>query len=543
MQIKTDWLQYMPNDLFQLLIPFLLVASLGQRLQNQEADIVMSESLGVATSSGIVARVAVFDASVIGKMEDTLKNLAITIMGFSAKMDNAGLIMNKFDEMRILFSGVDKDFLGVGVAIILNNSLAYYVAKIKEVPGHLISIRFLFKGKLLVTILGLYTGASAKARFGQSSVINSFIARAVNSSTFVVLGGNFNENGSKKSTNFEFCSKLGLVNTFGGHSLVNALTWDNSRGAMKVIDYIFVSGCLSSAVAGHKVTSVSDFFDTDHNSVMVSIGLVLEGVVVKSADEIFSKHWFSNFQCLKNKQFSKFLGLELLVAKIVKKLGSADILGFNLLIKKWSTLDANKALVVTCIVQAGEKQMDILKHLFIIKSEYRKFKMYESKLAEEVQYAPLGYVRDDVFSGVMCVIDISELVLVIGNLPDGKTAGLSGILNKLWKHSSEKTSTQYALDMASEFFVINDISINSEKTVAIFINQDVITALLSICGQPILIAKKGKAHYYLGIFLSTERLFKPSVTKAHFNVCFFTNVLLRKTVTNKQFLYLVLAVL
>ncbi|KAG9300015.1 hypothetical protein G9A89_009743 [Geosiphon pyriformis] len=106
-----------------------------------------------------------------------------------------------------------------------------------------------------------------------------------------------------------------------------------------------------------------------------------------------------------------------------------------------------------------------------------------------------------------------------------------------------QASTQYALNIASEFFVINDISINSEKTVTIPINQGVKVASLNICGQPISIAKKGEAHQYLGIFLSTEGLSKPSVAKAYVNVRFFVNVVLRKAITDKQFSYLVSAVL
>ncbi|KAG9296506.1 hypothetical protein G9A89_015098 [Geosiphon pyriformis] len=82
-----------------------------------------------------------------------------------------------------------------------------------------------------------------------------------------------------------------------------------------------------------------------------------------------------------------------------------------------------------------------------------------------------------------------------------------------------------------------------EKMVAIPINQGFKIALLSICGQPILIAKKGELHRYLSIFLSTERLSKPSVAKAHTDICFFVNVVLRKTIIDKQFSYLVSAVL
>ncbi|KAG9290923.1 hypothetical protein G9A89_011073 [Geosiphon pyriformis] len=106
-----------------------------------------------------------------------------------------------------------------------------------------------------------------------------------------------------------------------------------------------------------------------------------------------------------------------------------------------------------------------------------------------------------------------------------------------------QASTQYALNIASEFFVVNDISINSEKMVAIPINQGVKVASLSICGQPISIARKSKAHWYLGIFLSTEGLSRLSVAKAHADVHFFVNVVLKKAITDKQFSYLVLAVL
>ncbi|KAG9285914.1 hypothetical protein G9A89_013339 [Geosiphon pyriformis] len=83
-------------------------------------------------------------------------------------------------------------------------------------------VRLLFKGKLSVTVLGLYAGASLGVHFRQASEVNSFIAKAVNASNFVVLDGDFNKNESGRS---------------------------------------------------HWVGSVSEFFDTDHKAVMVSVGL------------------------------------------------------------------------------------------------------------------------------------------------------------------------------------------------------------------------------------------------------------------------------
>ncbi|KAG9295321.1 hypothetical protein G9A89_021252 [Geosiphon pyriformis] len=66
-------------------------------------------------------------------------------------------------------------------------------------------------------------------------------------------------------------------------------------------------------------------------------------------------------------------------------------------------------------------------------------------------------------------------------------------------------------------------------------------ASLNISSQPISIAKKSKTHYYLKIFLFTKELSKPSVSKTHFDVQFFVNVVFKKTITDKQFSYLVLA--
>ncbi|KAG9304055.1 hypothetical protein G9A89_005965 [Geosiphon pyriformis] len=148
-------------------------------------------------------------------------------------------IKDKFDEIWIFTSGLNVSYLGASVAVIMNNSLAHYVSKVEEIFGQVVSVQLLFKGKLSVTVLGLYTGTSPGIHFSQMSEVNSIIAKAVNISTFIVLGGDFNE----------------------------------SRGVEKTIDYIFVSKNLSSTVAKHWIGSVSEFFDTDHSAVMVLVGL------------------------------------------------------------------------------------------------------------------------------------------------------------------------------------------------------------------------------------------------------------------------------
>ncbi|KAG9292120.1 hypothetical protein G9A89_005264 [Geosiphon pyriformis] len=461
-------------------------------------------------------------------------------------------IKDKFDGMQIFSSGLDKGFMGAGVAIVMNISLARHVSKVEKILGWVISVQLLFKGKLSVTVLGLYAGASSRARFGQASEVNSLIAKAVNSSNFVILGGDFNENEFGRSASFKFCLSLGLVNSFVGHHLANSYMWSNSRGVGKMIDYIFVGSNLSSAVAGHQVASVSDFFNTDYKAVVVSVDLdglldvqlnslrkqankdhwkfkiknadcvgwakfkdlslakllslgevfsgaeihgdvdamwaVLVGAVVDSADVTFSRHWFSKFKCSRNKHFSRFFGLELLVAKIVKKFCSGNLLGANRLAHAFKDL-----------VGLGVKSDVVVRHLSLVCREYRRSKMFESRLAEEAlvrmaiekcidnfcsdkgsmirsvlekpfckvvldhlivdddlvllpkevkssvdrimegwtrkcsvqSYAFLDHVQNDAFSGVISAISMGELLSVVGGLPNGKAAGLSGVLNEL----------------------------------------------------------------------------------------------------------------
>ncbi|KAG9284065.1 hypothetical protein G9A89_022839 [Geosiphon pyriformis] len=114
--------------------------------------------------------------------------------------------------------------------------------------------------------------------------------------------------------------------------------------------------------------------------------------------------------------------------------------------------------------------------------------------------------------------------------------------NTIWVGNSQ-TVTQHILDVASKFFRLNNISINIDKTMAILINCWVANSFLLISGMPISVAKKGESYWYLGIFLSTKGFSKPSFAKAHSDVKFFANLVLKKAISDKQFSYLVSSVL
>ncbi|KAG9284239.1 hypothetical protein G9A89_002049 [Geosiphon pyriformis] len=372
--------------------------------QNQGADIVISEGSGVATGGATVVEVVGFNASVISKIEEMLCNLSVTVMSLSAKMDNAGSediicwhrelenlvsivmetklrsscrpwIKNRFNGVYVFTSGLDAGFLDAGVAIIMDVSLVCHVCKVSKMPGQIFSIKLLFKNKLSVLILGLYA-------------VNFMIVKTVNESSFVILDGNFNKNGSHKCVSFRKCSDMGL---------------NNSRGVSKTIDYVFVSSNLVNAIVDCGVGEVVDYFNTDHKAVFISVSLsglldahlnsirkqankdcwnfnfnetnkikwnefknvtsanaelftdefvvtvkfldldamwdVVRKVMCLSANEVFKKKWFKGFNRVYTKGSSRFYRLEILVSKIVKCscLGLDD--EFVGLMDCWSSLD------------------------------------------------------------------------------------------------------------------------------------------------------------------------------------------------------------
>ncbi|KAG9303048.1 hypothetical protein G9A89_022137 [Geosiphon pyriformis] len=532
-------------------------------------------------------------------------------------------IVNKFDDVRVFTSGLDSGYLGVSVVIVMNSSLVKHVCKVSEMPGWLLSIKLLFKNKLLVSILGLYAGASSVVQFFQAGKVNSLIAKAVNESSFIVLGDDFNKNGLCKSTSFRKCLDLELINSLSSSPIAKCFTWKNSRGAKKTINYMFVSSSLVSAIVHCDVLEVGEHYDTDHQTVFVSISLdglldvqinflrkqankdcwkfdfksailanttmfsdefatsakfsdldamwdIVRKIMVLLASKVFKRKWFKGFDYVFTKKSSRFHKLELLVFKIVKASREECVANFESLMGHWVSLDNDRTSFVQDVVNSGASADGVCFALFSTKRSYRASKLAKSLRAKEanirsaidkrmesfevvLDHLVVGdelvlepdlvksktrkrVVVDDAFFGVMCAIDFDELYHVVSNLPNGKATGLSGISNELWKYCDESV-------LASEFFQINNISINNDKTMAIPINSRVSIPFLSISGSPIFIAKKGESHRYLGIFLLTEGLSKPSLAKTNSDVCFFTNLVLRKAVSDKQFLYLVSAVL
>ncbi|KAG9302710.1 hypothetical protein G9A89_005184 [Geosiphon pyriformis] len=790
--------------------------------QNQGEDIVIRVGSGNVTSDKTAAVLGSTVSPEVVKLENMLEDLSASVMSLSVCLDGLALAGNdvicwhkdidnlvyifmncpwladKFDGVRVFTSGLDSGSLGARVLIIMNSSLAKHVCKISKMPGQLLSIKLLFKNKLLGSILGLYACASSVTQFSQAGKINSLIAKAINEFSFVILGGDFNEDGSHKCASFKKCFDLGLINSLRRSSFVKSPTWCNSR------------------VVDHGMDSVEEYFDTNHKAVYVSVRLgglldlefrnviaanavmfsdefvVAEqfsdlDVIVLSASRTFKKKWFRGFDCVFNKVSSQFYKLELFVSKLAKasQLDSVGTLPVRFLFLSGASFDVihsglaktrksyhssklleSKHAEESSIRQAIEKRMEsfkinkghtirsvlecpfhkvVLDHLvdgreLVLESELVKSKVneiMESWTRKSRQFLPLDHVFNSAFSDIIHSVGFNEMFGVISNLPDGKAAGLSGIPNELWKHcdklvldmllvllnfcldcesegvltntylialietarkvlskilsdqislacstfdvlcrdnffvlkgtsiqspifaiglviedaflirikmcdkfikffgsihngctnrvmtdfgltnryhvhnrldqekifspllwcifydsllcevkrqksicgyrlishfisktgqvesqagltsflatgafvddtiwiSSSQAAIQHIFNVASEFFHLNNISINNDKTVAILINCRVTVPYLTISGMPISIAKRDESHCYLSIFLSSDGLSKPSLVKAHSNVWFFVNLILKKVISDKQFAYLVSSVL
>ncbi|KAG9290489.1 hypothetical protein G9A89_002464 [Geosiphon pyriformis] len=451
------------------------------------------------------------------------------------RSSNRPWIRDKFGSVRVFSSGLDKRFLGTEVTIIIKTSLACHVYKISEVSDWFLLIKLLFKNKLFMLILGLYAGA--------------FLACA----------------------SFKKCLDFGLVNSLGGSFYVKTSTWANSQGVAKTINFLFVFSNLVNAVVDQKVSNVGEFFNTDHQAVFVSVGLgelldawlnflckqgatsanaamfsnkfatsvrfsnldAMWGTICKImvflANEVFKKKWFKDFNDVFTKKSSRFYKLELLVSKIVRALHKKNIDVVNsgassnhicsalfgakksyCTAKLTESLKAKKANIRSAIDRRIES-FEINKG-YIIRSVlecfFRKVALdhliVDNKLILKSDLVKSKYVFNEAFSGVMCLIEFNKLIDVVSNLLNGKAAGL---------------------------------------LVVIPINSRASNPYLSISGSPISIAKKRESHWYLGIFLSIEGLLKPSLTKTNSDIHFFTNLVLRKAVSDKQLLYLVLVVL
>ncbi|KAG9305738.1 hypothetical protein G9A89_005136 [Geosiphon pyriformis] len=186
-----------------------------------------------------------------------MNNLVSIFMESKLKGKICSWIVNKFDGVQVFTSNMESGYLGAGVVIVMDSSLARHVCKILEVPGRLLSIRLLFRNKLSVSILGLYANAFSVAQFSQAGDINSLIAKA---------------------------------------------------GIAKTIDYVLIFSNLVNVVVGRDLVGVGKYFDTDHQAVSMWVGLggLLDVQLNFVRKQTNKDHWKYNCKGVDDIKWAKF---------------------------------------------------------------------------------------------------------------------------------------------------------------------------------------------------------------------------------------------
>ncbi|KAG9305929.1 hypothetical protein G9A89_016582 [Geosiphon pyriformis] len=412
------------------------------QLPNWVSDVVMEEDLSEVISGKTATTLDFFVSPEVKRLENMLEGLSAScifqtsfsmtslvwkiamcnvrsinnfvkqddVICWHKEMNNLiSIIMNKFDGVQVFTSGLDSGYLGSGVVIIMNNSLARHVCK----------------NNLSVLILEFYAGALLVVWFSQADKINSLIAKACAS--------------------FKKCFDLGLT---------------NSHGVAKALDYIFVSLSLVNAVIDGSVANVENYFNTNHKAVFASMGLggllnihlslisnaimfldkfeiakkfsdldamwnIVYKVMIFLANDTFKKKWFKGYDGVFTKESSKLHKLEILVLKIVK--ASCEI-------------DSNS--VLECSFRKVALDHLVSDNDLILDPVEVKNKKAVLKSVPDLwqhQYLPLGYVNNNAFFSVINAISLNDLTHVIKNLPDSKAVSM---IPKPYKWESVLTNTR-----------------------------------------------------------------------------------------------------
>jgi hypothetical protein len=98
---------------------------------------------------------------------------------------------------------------------------------------------------------------------------------------------------------------------------------------------------------------------------------------------------------------------------------------------------------------------------------------------------------------------------------------------------------QNILDLASEFYKMNDIEINTQKSAAVIINSRNTTATLTLQNEMVPILAPSEETRYLGIYISSEGINKPTIAKVEKEINFITSKIIFKAITDKQAHYLI----
>ncbi|KAG9305792.1 hypothetical protein G9A89_001081 [Geosiphon pyriformis] len=143
-------------------------------------------------------------------------------------------------------------------------------------------------------ILSLYTGASIGTCFGQAANINFMVSKAINFSFFVILD---------VSENLAFAIALHKVNNVSEFFDTDHKSVLVSVGLGKLLDACLISicrqanqNCFKDHLSAEFLVRLDIFEETRNNGDLNIMWRMLEKTIVQTANKVFSKIWY-NFNC------------------------------------------------------------------------------------------------------------------------------------------------------------------------------------------------------------------------------------------------------
>ena len=160
---------------------------------------------------------------------------------------------------------------GSGVAIIINRTLAPHIHQISEVPGRCITVHMKFKGKITITITGIYNQANKDKNTAHS--ITKHLQHHHQHSTHSIIGGDFNESISKPRILLKWIKKMKYTNLAKLFKQEQTPTWTNGN-TNSTINFIWTSHNLATHTNQFTVNSTNNFFSSDYQAITCNINLI-----------------------------------------------------------------------------------------------------------------------------------------------------------------------------------------------------------------------------------------------------------------------------
>jgi heat shock protein HspQ len=165
---------------------------------------------------------------------------------------------------------------GTGVGIILKKStVGKHIFKTEFQLGRIIQAQLKFKGKITITITGIYGPADHSDKTTKTAIIHA-IHNSIHPKEkhFHILAGDLNED-NEHHTHTPILDMLAQVNLHNANSEMhyNTPTWSNNNGIERQLDHIYLSGELCSNGVHTSIENTNKYFDTDHKAVITTIGI------------------------------------------------------------------------------------------------------------------------------------------------------------------------------------------------------------------------------------------------------------------------------